>query len=293
MLGSGVRPLVTWALVAANLLIWLVMEATGSSQDPEVLLDFGAMFGPYIADGQYWRLFTAMFLHVGFMHLLFNSIGLLLFGGVVERLYGHVRFAATYLLAGLAGTVASYLLNDIMVGAGASGAIFGVMGAFAAFFVSSRHALGDTARQSLSGIGVLLAINLFFGFATPEIDNWAHLGGLAAGFAIGLAFAPQYRRVGALRVSFGQEDRIMFVGVAIRRWLVVGAVIALLIAGATLGTATLPDTAASRLQRAERLIKDEQFTAALIELAEARKLAIEERNPEALQRYGELLHRVR
>ena len=288
----GVRPLVTWALLAANLLIWLVMEATGSSQDPEVLLDFGAMYAPYIADEQYWRLLTAMFLHVGFVHLLFNSIGLLLFGGVVERLYGHVRFAGIYLLAGLAGSVASYTLNAITVGAGASGAIFGVMGAFAAFFVSSRHVLGDTARQSLSGLGVLLAINLFFGFATPEIDNWAHLGGLVGGFAVGLAFAPQYRR-GRLRVPFGQRYRIIFVGVAIRRWLVVGAVVGLLIAGATLGTATLPDNAASRLQRAERLIKDERFGAALIELAEARRLAIEERNPEALQRYGELLHRVR
>ena len=284
----GVRPLVTWALVAANLLIWLVMEATGSSQDPEVLLDFGAMFAPYIADGQYWRLLTAMFLHVGFVHLLFNSIGLLLFGGVVERLYGHFRFAAIYLLAGLAGSVASYMLNAITVGAGASGAIFGVMGAFAAFFVSSRHVLGEQGRQSLSGIGVLLAINLFFGFATPEIDNWAHLGGLAAGFAVGMAFGPQYGwRL--LRVSFGQGHRTVLVGAAIRRWVILGTVIVVLIAGAALGTATVPDNAASRIRTAERLIGDERFDAALIELRAAHDLAIEERNGDALAKIGHLL----
>ncbi|MCH8207061.1 MAG: rhomboid family intramembrane serine protease [Chloroflexi bacterium] len=290
-LSTGARPVVTWALVAANLLVWLIMEMSGGSQDPEVLLKFGAMFAPYIADGQYWRLFAAMFLHVGFVHLLFNSIGLLIFGAVVERLYGHSRFVAIYILAGLAGSVASYLLNDITVGAGASGAIFGVMGAFAAFFVSGRHVLGDAARQSLSGIAVLLAINLFFGFATPEIDNWAHLGGLTAGFAVGLALSPQYRRV-SLPVPFGEEYRLVLVGVAVRRWLVLAAVVAFLVIGATLGTATVPDNAASRLQRAERLIKDERFGAAMIELRAARDLAIEERNPGALARIGQLLSQI-
>ena len=291
-LGTGARPIVTWALIAANLLVWLIMEASGGSQDPEVLLDFGAMYAPYIADGQYWRLFAAMFLHVGFAHLLFNSLGLLIFGVVVERLYGHFRFVAIYVLAGLAGSVASYLLNTITVGAGASGAIFGVMGAFAAFFVSSRHELGEAGRQSLSGIAVLLAINLFFGFATPQIDNWAHLGGLAGGFAVGLAFSPQYRRV-PLRVPFGQEYRLVFVGVAVRRGLVLAAVVALLVIGATLGTATVPDNAASRLQRAERLIKGERFGEAIIELRAARDLAIEERNAAALARVGQLLNLIR
>lgn len=291
-LGTGARPIVTWAIVAANLLIWLMMERAGSSKDPEVLLDFGAMYAPYIANGEYWRLLAAMFLHVGFVHLLFNSIGLLIFGAVVERLYGHFRFATLYVLAGLTGSVASYLLNAITVGAGASGAIFGVMGAFAAFFVSSRHELGETARQSLSGIAVLLAINLFFGFATPEIDNWAHLGGLAGGFAVGMAFSPQYRRV-PLRVPFGQEYRLVFVGVAVRRWLILTGIVALLVVGATLGTATVPDTAASRLQRAERLINEERFGAAIIELRAARDLAIEERNAAALARVGQLMNLVR
>ena len=100
------RPVVTWALLAVNILVWIATEIAGGSEDTQVLLDFGAMFGPTIANGEYWRLFTAMFLHVGLMHLLFNGLALLIFGQVVERTYGHLQFVIIYVLAGLAGSVA-------------------------------------------------------------------------------------------------------------------------------------------------------------------------------------------
>ena len=89
------------------------------------------------------------------------------------------RFALIYVLAGLAGSVASYNINSIAIGAGASGAIFGVLGALIAFLVANRDMLGKVGRQTLVAIAVLAAINIFFGFADSGVDNWAHLGGLA------------------------------------------------------------------------------------------------------------------
>ncbi len=86
------RPVITWALLALNILVFIAATAAGGTDNPEVLLDFGALFGPLIADGEYWRLFTAMFLHIGIAHLAFNGFALFIFGGLVERLYGHVRF---------------------------------------------------------------------------------------------------------------------------------------------------------------------------------------------------------
>ncbi len=284
------RPVVTWALLGANLVLWLAMEAVGSSQSPAVLLDFGANHAPYVSAGEYWRLLTSIFLHAGLMHLLFNSIGLLMFGRIVERLYGHVGFAVIYLLAGVGGGVASFVLNPITVGAGASGAIFGIVGAFAAFFFSKRHALGETARQTLSGVGVLLAINLAFGFMLPQIDNWAHLGGLVVGFAIGLAIAPQTGR-GPLYVSYGY--RRVAVGTGPARWLLVAAVLSVMAAGVIVGKATLPDNSTSRITKAERLIEDELIAEALIELLAARDLAIQERNGRSLAEIGRLLNKIR
>ena len=263
------RPVVTWALLAVNILVWMAMEIAGGSEDTQVLLDFGAMFGPLIANGEYWRLFTAMFLHVGLMHLLFNGLGLLIFGRVVERIYGHVQFAIIYVLAGLAGSVASYLLNSIAVGAGASGAIFGVLGALAAFFVARRNVLGKTGRQNLTGILIIAAINLFFGFATAGIDNWAHMGGFVAGFALGLAFAPKYQAMGS---SFGTVYSLAGANMVVRRWWVLPAAVVVLLAGTSLATATLPDNPLTHVYNAERLLGQQRYEEAVEEVRRAAQL---------------------
>jgi rhomboid protease GluP len=248
------------------------------------------MFAPYVAGGQYWRLLTAIFLHVGFVHLAFNSIGLLVFGGVVERLYGRVRFFWIYILAGIAGSVTSYVLNPITVGAGASGAIFGVMGAFAAFFLASRHVLGETARQTLSGIGILLAVNLFFGFATPEIDNWAHIGGLFTGFVIGLAFAPRYY-FSSLETSYDKAQKFVSFLLNVKRWVLVLSVLVFMVAGTILGNLILPDNSVSRLHRAETLIHQGKCSEAAIELRSARDLAVYENSTEVLIKVLQLMAR--
>ncbi|MCH8184814.1 MAG: rhomboid family intramembrane serine protease [Chloroflexi bacterium] len=282
--GTGRRPVVTYALLAINLVVWLAMEfegrSRGGSESPEVLLQFGAMFGPLIASGEYWRLFTAMFLHVGILHLAFNAFGLLIFGRLVEGIYGPVRFALIYLLAGLFGSVASYLLNSIAIGAGASGAIFGVLGALAAFFLARREMLGEMGRQNLTGLAVIAAFNLIFGFTQPGIDNWAHMGGLAGGFAIGMALAPNYRRVDDV---FGLGGRVVDVNSLARSFWVVPVAVVLLFGGTALGNSRMPD-AQSHIESAERHRLNGDREATLRELRAAIEAATRTGDTEALTR---------
>ena len=247
------RPYVTWALLAINILVWLAMTVAGGSEDPDVLLKFGAMFGPFIADGQYWRLFTAIFLHVGLIHLLFNAFGLFIFGRLAERIYGPTRFALIYLLGGLGGSVLSYLLNSVFssiaIGAGASGAIFGVLAALAAYFLARRDVLGEMGRQNLTGILVMVAINLFFGFASSGIDNWAHMGGLVIGFAVGFAFVPSYQ---TLRDMTRFTSTVVDSNSLSRKWWVVPIALGALALGTLLGTAALPENPVSLVHSAQR-----------------------------------------
>ncbi len=282
--GTGRRPLVTYTLLAINVVVWLAMEfegrSRGGSENSDVLLQFGAMVGPLIAGGEYWRLFTAMFLHVGILHLAFNGFGLLIFGRIVEGIYGPVRFALIYLLAGLFGSVASYLLNSIAIGAGASGAIFGVLGALAAFFVARREMLGEMGRQNLTGLAVIAAFNLFFGFTQPGIDNWAHMGGLAAGFAIGMAFAPNNRLVGD---TFGFGGRMVDVNSLARRFWVVPIAVVLLFGGTALGNSRMPD-ARSHIESAERHLLNGDREATLKELRAAIEAAAKTGDTETLTR---------
>jgi rhomboid protease GluP len=231
------------------------------------------MFGPLIANGEYWRLFTAMFLHVGFMHLLFNGIGLLIFGRLLERIYGHYRFTTIYVLAGLSGSIASYTFNRVVIGAGASGAIFGVLGALAAFFLLRRDILGRVGRRYLSSLALIAAINLFLGFIIPGIDNWAHLGGLGGGFLLGLALSPRYRHeTFSEGVAIPTEaSRRGFLG---RRGWIVAVALAVLATWTWLVTNNPSDEARAftHVLRAERLYDEESYADALVEAAEAMDL---------------------
>ena len=267
------KPIVTWTLLGVNGIIWLAATAAGGTEDPDVLLDFGAMFGPLIASGQYWRLFTAMFLHVGVLHLAFNGFALFIFGPLVEKAYGRLRFLTIYILAGLAGSVASYLANSIFdtiaLAAGASGAIFGVLGALAAYFASQRRVFGMAAQRNLTGLLVLAAVNLVYGLATPGIDNWAHLGGFAGGFALGLALAPQYR---LLRSPLGTPAALTDINSTTRRWWVVPVTLGLLLVGTLLATASLPQNPHTHLYQAQRHFTRQEYQMALEEVEEAVRL---------------------
>lgn len=142
-----------------------------------------------VAQGQYYRLLTAMFLHFGVFHLAFNLYALYLVGPTLERAVGRLRFAAVYLLSGLTGSAFSYALGTTdKIAAGASGAVFGL---FAAFWVLERRRGRDA-----SGITALIGINLVIGFVVPHIDWLGHVGGLVGGALVtaSLVYAPQGRQ---------------------------------------------------------------------------------------------------
>ncbi len=184
---------VTWCLVGINVLLWVVLEATGGSQDPENLLRFGAKSGRAILDGEWWRLVTPVFLHSGPLHVIANSIGLIAFGGTVERLLGRANYLGVYLLSGVLGNIASFWAGPAL-GVGASGAVFGVAGALAAYLLRNRRLLGSFGRQALTSVAFLIGVNLVFGFVFPGVDNAAHIGGLIGGAILGAALVPYEKR---------------------------------------------------------------------------------------------------
>ncbi len=194
------QPLWTFVFLAVNVLLWLAMTFSGGSENPRVLINFGAKLNSRIINGEYWRLLTACFLHIGFVHLMFNSYALFSFGVEVERRYGWERFLALYLLSGISGTVLSFVGNRAL-SAGASGAIFGLVGATIAYFASYRDEFGHWGRRQLLSVLIVAAYNLMWGFAVPGIDNLGHIGGLASGLLLGWAYCPRYQLVRTESIS--------------------------------------------------------------------------------------------
>lgn len=153
------------------------------------MVEMGAMFPPAVAAGETWRLSTAMFLHFGVIHLAVNAYSLYILGNVLERELGRPKFAALYLLSGLAASAASYAFSDVgVVSAGASGAIFGIFGGVFAVNYRRRHtAQGAMAMRSMVQIIVL---NVFINVVLSSYLDWrAHVGGAIAGAVLGFAFA--------------------------------------------------------------------------------------------------------
>jgi rhomboid protease GluP len=186
------QPRATYVLLALNILALLAMTLAGGSGSIPVLILFGAKVNSLIAEGQVWRLLTSMFLHIGLVHLFFNGYALYIFGIQVERLYGSPRFLAIYLLAGLYGSLFSFAFGPEL-SAGASGAIFGLLGAMLAYFRRHRETFGTWGRQQLLNLLVVAGINLALSIAVPGIDILAHLGGLLSGTVLGWLLAPQYQ----------------------------------------------------------------------------------------------------
>ncbi|WP_153461545.1 rhomboid family intramembrane serine protease [Sediminibacillus terrae] len=172
------RPLFTYILLAINVLLFFLLERHGSSLNTQSLIEFGAKYNPAILQGEWWRLISSMFLHIGVVHLLMNMIALFYLGTAVERLYGSSRFIIIYFLAGLTGGLASFAFNT-QVSAGASGAIFGLFGSLLYFGVLYKRLFFRTMGWNLLFI---LALNIAFGLMMPQIDNGAHIGGLLGGF---------------------------------------------------------------------------------------------------------------
>src|SRR5213596_3805496 len=169
--------------------------SVGDSNDPEVLHRIGALeANSVVVQHESWRLCTALFLHRGFFHLLFNVFALYVLGPPLERSIGTMRFVACYLISGLAsgvGVVGLTLVALTQPGQliGASGSIMGIVGAWAGFLMRHRHA--PYARQRLSNVAVIVAIQIAFDLSTPQVSMAAHLCGLIAGFLLGLILALQ------------------------------------------------------------------------------------------------------
>lgn len=187
-------PYVTYALIAANVGVWLVTLALGldiSQPDAQRLLELGGNLGSRTLGHEPWRLFTSMFLHAGIIHVTMNMLALAPTGRQVETLYGRGGMAAIYLIAGLLGALTSAMRGSA-VSVGASGAIFGLFGAFGGFLLRHRKRLEPNAAQAaLRSVGMVLAINLFISLSIPGIDMAAHLGGLVGGAATGWALERQ------------------------------------------------------------------------------------------------------
>lgn len=177
----------TIALAAVNVAVFLALSFQGATEDAGFMLEHGAMYGPDILyAGKYYELITCMFLHFGFEHLMNNMISLILLGWQLEQELGSVKYLLIYFLSGLGGNLLSLAVEqrtaDYAVSAGASGAIFGIIGAL--FYVALRNH-GRIGNVSGKGLLFLAALTLYHGMTSGGINNEAHLGGAVAG--IGLA----------------------------------------------------------------------------------------------------------
>ncbi len=172
------QPRFTYIFIGIQIFIFLLMELFGSSRNTFILILFGAKYTPLILEGQWWRLITPMFLHIGIIHLLMNSMALYFLGTTVERIFGRFRFLFIFLLAGFMGNVASFVFSPQSISAGASGGIFGLFGALLFFGLVHPRPFFRTMGANII---TLVGINLLIGFL-PGIDFAGHLGGLVGGF---------------------------------------------------------------------------------------------------------------
>jgi membrane associated rhomboid family serine protease len=182
-------------LILVNVLVFLFEISVGDWNDPKVLHRIGALEPcAVVAQGEYWRLFTALFLHGGFLHVAFNLFALYVLGPPLERSIGTIRFLACYLISGLASSAGVVVLNEIGLirvaqVIGASGCIMGVVGAWAGFLL--RHHDAPFAKQRLANIGLIVVIQIAFDLSTPQISIASHMCGLVGGFFLGLILAPR------------------------------------------------------------------------------------------------------
>ena len=181
-------------LIALNVLFFLYLDLTGSSLDSRHMIDKGAMYLPLILEeGQYYRLLTSVFMHFGISHLFNNMLVLFVLGDNLERALGHIRYLIFYLLCGVGANLISLAadmgtMNYFVVSAGASGAIFGVVGGLIYAVAINRGRLEDLSTRQLV---ILVVLTLYHGFTSTGVDTAAHVGGLVTGIFLGMLF---YRR---------------------------------------------------------------------------------------------------
>lgn len=188
------KPFVTYVFIAIQMVVFLLLELNGGSENSSTLVEFGAKFNPLILEGEWWRFFTPIFIHIGILHLIMNSVGLYFLGSAVERIYGSSRFLGIYLFAGMIGSIASFSFSP-NISAGASGAIYGCFGALLYIWLVYPKLFFRTVGTNVISI---LILNIVMSFTVPSIDIFGHLGGLLGGFlATGIVHFPQKRKYGS------------------------------------------------------------------------------------------------
>jgi membrane associated rhomboid family serine protease len=201
---EGTGAMVTKILVALNVAIYLLELGLGGTTDGRNnrIYEEGALYGPLVANGDWWRLFTSVFLHYGPIHLALNMLALWFFGAAVEQVLGRGRYLLLYIVSGLAGSAGALLLSQpTSITVGASGAIFGILGAALVLERQRTYVLGGSA------VGIIV-INLVITFAIPGISIGGHLGGLAGG-ALGILALSRFGRGHAV---YGRPGMIGLVG---------------------------------------------------------------------------------
>ena len=193
---------ITIALIAINVLVFLAMGASGISFTEPTPLDvarWGGDFGPLtVGAHQWWRLLTSCFLHFGIIHIGFNMYVLYQIGPFIETVFGRARYLVIYLCAGLFGSLVSVWIHPMAVGAGASGAIFGLYGALFGFLLVQRRSLNPVVTRSIAkSAGIFLLYNLVYGVMSRTTDLSAHFGGLIAGFLVGMLLVQRRSAAGA------------------------------------------------------------------------------------------------
>ena len=189
---------ITNTLILLNVVAYIataLFSANLAEMDTRVLVAFGALYGPLVfVYDEWWRLLSAMFLHGGMTHLLMNMFSLYIVGRPAEIYFEKRAFLAIYFSSGLIGAVASLTIHPESVGIGASGAIFGLFGALAGFFLVHRERIGAQSKLFMKNFGVIIALNVLLGLSIPSIDMSAHIGGLVAGVIGGmmLSYNPRW-----------------------------------------------------------------------------------------------------
>lgn len=191
---------VTWGIMLVNVVYFLFLDLTGSSEDSMYMLAHGAMYVPFVLGGEYFRLLTSMFMHFGISHLVNNMLILFVLGNYMEKAMGKIRYLLFYLCCGIGANLAElgwyFLLlqkngySQDVVSAGASGAIFGVAGGLLYIVIANRGRLEDLTSRKMAA---MIILSLYLGFRSVETDNLAHIAGVVVGFVLSVFF---YRKPG-------------------------------------------------------------------------------------------------
>lgn len=179
------EPYVTWLLLAVTVFVFVLETLSGGSTSTGTLVNFGAKVTPLIQDGQWWRLITPIFLHIGIFHILMNGFTLYIMGKSLEPLMGHWRFFVLYILSGIVGNLASFAFGGYYtISAGASTSLFGTFAAFLSFALIYRENQGfwELGKSFLT----LIVLNLLISLVGSNFDIWGHIGGIIGGFFLGV-----------------------------------------------------------------------------------------------------------